>query len=301
MATLTKPQLMLPDSRQLNRFARLYGPALSAPPAFPGEGEQRLQRPGPGNEFYEYRDYQPGDDSRRLDWRKSMLRGRGQVRHLQQHYQSDWYICLDTSASMLLSRLHKFELAAQLAAAVGYTLLERGNRVGLLQFSNSLDSALQPGRGRYQYQHICRQLLAANDRPGGTGSNLAACAEVAGKNGSGLFIISDFVGFDANFNGLDQLCSKHRQLHALQIISNHELELPNSDSGRLRDAETGAVITLQDTALAQQQAAQRLADVQTRLRAHCAKRGIQLSQANTDQDWIQVLSQHLQLARVSPG
>jgi uncharacterized protein (DUF58 family) len=288
---------MLPESGQLARFSRLYGPVLNAPATVPGASEQGHRRSGPGTEFYQYRDYQPGDDARRLDWQKSLATGRPQLRQLQHHYQSDWFICVDASASMLLPDLGKFDLAAQLAAAAAYVLLEHGNRVGLLQFSQRLEARVAPGRGRYQYQAICRQLLVAAGSAGGSGSSVGSCASAAARAGSGLFVISDFLGPDTDFSGLDLLRSKHPELHALQVISRAELTLPDTSACRLRDSETGAMRELPDPARAATRAAANLERQQARLRAYCARRHIQLSQAATGQSWMQVLQAHLQTMR----
>ncbi|MCX2980319.1 DUF58 domain-containing protein [Halieaceae bacterium IMCC14734] len=297
MARHANATLMLPESGQLARFARLYGPTLNARATVPGASEQGRRRTGPGTEFYEYREYQPGDDARRLDWQKSLATGRPQMRQLQQHYQSDWFVCVDASASMLMPGLGKFSLAAQLAAATAYLLLEHGNRVGLLQFSSGLDATVAPGRGRYQYQALCRQLLVANDSSGGSGSNPGICASAAGASGSGLFVISDFLGPDSQFRGLDLLRSKHRELHALQITSVDELTLPDTAACRLRDSETGATRELPDTAQAAIQASAIFDRQQAQLRAHCARRRIHLSQASTGHNWMQVLRTHLQTTR----
>ena len=91
---------------------------------------------GPSVEFREYRDYQPGDDLRRVDWRLFARSDRLSVKRFEQETNARCYILCDTSASMAYRGSaawgSKLECARVLALALGWLLLKQNDAVGLL-------------------------------------------------------------------------------------------------------------------------------------------------------------------------
>src|ERR1043166_8651750 len=86
-------------------------------------GRHRSPQKGSSVEFAEYRDYQAGDDLRRVDWRLYGRTDRLHVKQYEEETQLRVFLVMDTSASMdFRSRdglLRKIEFARLVLAALG--------------------------------------------------------------------------------------------------------------------------------------------------------------------------------------
>ncbi|NUQ00449.1 MAG: DUF58 domain-containing protein [Armatimonadetes bacterium] len=105
--------------------------ALHAPTL---DGMIRRSRPvASGVDFRGTREYQPGDDLRRIHWRSTARRGRPIVVEFEEPATTDLFIVLDVSptAAQGEGRENTFETAVTVAASVIEYELEHGNAVGL--------------------------------------------------------------------------------------------------------------------------------------------------------------------------
>lgn len=123
---------------------------------------------GPGVDFFGVRDYQPGDPSRRINWRVSAR----QVDDLysnefEQERVADVGIVLDgRERTNLFGGGHSiFDYSILAAAALADAFLTQGNRVGLLLYGKYLHWTF-PAYGKIQREKILHTLAAA--RPGGS-------------------------------------------------------------------------------------------------------------------------------------
>ncbi|WP_222182200.1 DUF58 domain-containing protein [Geminicoccus harenae] len=100
------------------------------------QGVHGRRRAGPGETFWQFRPYQPGDPAQRIDWRQSARGSRLFVREREwEAAQAAWLWC-DRSPSMTFRSSHavprKLERAAVLMIALGDLLVDGGERVGVL-------------------------------------------------------------------------------------------------------------------------------------------------------------------------
>lgn len=128
-------------------------------------GEHGRRRAGAGDDFWQYRQIQPGDERRQIDWRRS---GRGDAEFIRQR---EWQVAQtvtlwsDPGASMRFASAdglpEKSGRAALLALALAILLERGGERIGLA------GSGLAPRRGRAQVDRLAAALLdgAADGRP----------------------------------------------------------------------------------------------------------------------------------------
>ena len=116
------------DSKVL---ARLMGQPLLA--RFPVEGTVSGQHKSPHRgssvEFAEYRNYTPGDDIRRLDWRVFGRTDRFYMKEFEAETNLRCYFVLDLSASMVFSGRDKsrfnFEYVSSLLAPISRGIRNR--------------------------------------------------------------------------------------------------------------------------------------------------------------------------------
>ncbi|MCP3963741.1 MAG: DUF58 domain-containing protein [bacterium] len=129
-----------------SRFAALATLALKARYVMEGflHGIHGSPFHGPSVEFADYRDYQPGDDLRHLDWRLYARNDRLCIKRFEQETNARCYLALDTSASMTYRGARawgsKLDCARVMATALAWFLLKQNDAVGLV--------ALSPGAGR---------------------------------------------------------------------------------------------------------------------------------------------------------
>ncbi len=99
-------------------------------------GSHGRRRTGPGEEFWQYRPYAPGDSVQAIDWRKSARGQRVLVRETEWMAANTLWIWVQTDAGMHerspLATATKLERAALLALACARMVMRAGERAGLL-------------------------------------------------------------------------------------------------------------------------------------------------------------------------
>ena len=111
-------------------------------------GEQRSPVQGGGIEFADYREYQPGDDVRRIDWSVFLRLRRLLVRVCAEEKELTLMLILDNSRSMRFGEPDKLWVAARLAAVLAGIALHGGNRAGVATLGGHLRELLRPERSR---------------------------------------------------------------------------------------------------------------------------------------------------------
>ncbi len=98
-------------------------------------GEHGRRRSGMGDEFWQYRTALPGDDARRVDWRRSARSDQHFIAEKEWQAAQSVLLWVDDARSMAFSgdatRPDKGDRARLLAMAVAVLLIRGGERVGL--------------------------------------------------------------------------------------------------------------------------------------------------------------------------
>jgi uncharacterized protein (DUF58 family) len=151
---------------------------------------------GTGLEFSEVREYQPGDEVRLIDWNVTARTGRPFIKVFREERELTVILAVDISRSLQFGakEASKRELAAQVAAAIGFAAVKNQDRVGFLLFSDKVESFLPPKRGKRHLLRGIRDVLVLE--PEGKGSALAPAMARLGamaRRGATVFLISDFM------------------------------------------------------------------------------------------------------------
>jgi len=294
----TQATAALIEEARLRRFARLAASLLRGQAAWGAGPHAATYRPGPGLEFLDLRHYEPGDDIRHLDWRQSLRRRRPMIRRYRDESAADWFLCLDGSASMAMDA-DKTRLAAQLAAALSYSLLHAGHRVALIVFSDRIDGLCPLGRGAHQFARLSELLrtTAAKAAPGrppsaGNASNLGLCQDALRVTANAL-VISDFLVPDAMEKDLKAVRARVAALQAIQVLGSGETQVPAYGPATLQDVETGKLrrVDLTPRSLARAQAA--LEQHRQQWQSVCQALAVRWTSCVAGQDWERVLLDHL--------
>lgn len=106
-------------------------------------------------EFYGLREYLPGDDLRRIDWKASSRLGKLIVREFLKERESDVYIVLDATREMRKGiRRAKIDYASTLALHLATLLLKENYSVGMIIYWDDSFKVIKPSRGRDQLNRI---------------------------------------------------------------------------------------------------------------------------------------------------
>jgi uncharacterized protein (DUF58 family) len=206
-------------------------------------GEHRTAAVGIGTELAQVREWEPGDDVRRIDWNATARSTNVQVRvDIAERALTSWVV-LDVSPSMRFGTAdrRKWDVAEGVAVATGHLASRRGNRIGVVTFGAADSLMLRPRQGRVGLLAV---LLAVRREPetervGATsiGSALTQVARIA-RQRSLVAVVSDFRGPRDWRTPLLQLASRHAVV-AVEITDPREQELPNVGHLWLVDPETG--------------------------------------------------------------
>ncbi|HEX7005033.1 MAG TPA: DUF58 domain-containing protein [Trueperaceae bacterium] len=206
---------------------------------------------GPSLDLAEVREYQPGDEVRRIDWNVTARSGTLHVRQYREEREVRAWLVVDLSSSMAFGtrRVRKEELAFEFAGLTAAVVTRRGNKVGALSFSEG-DISLSPlGGGRRAPLELIGTLLRTSAsrerRPNGPRPTLASALAEANrilKRKALVFVVSDFIepeGGERRWESeLRRLALRHEVI-AVKISDPAERELPLAGDLRLRDPETG--------------------------------------------------------------
>ncbi len=299
------------EESDLHRFARLAAPYLQCTAVSGQDPRAPKDRAGSGIEFLDFRDYQAGDDIRHIDWRQTARRQHPVLRRFRSEAAADWFICVDSSASVVLHP-DKWAMTVHLASALAYTCLYAGHRVAMLIFNDRIQGRCEPGRGAHQYPRLLKLLLACRAdesaatnrtrtllKPGPrkttspiNASNLGLCRDFLSAN-SNAFVISDFLQPDGMRSQLQAIRSTASSTSALQVLGKNEVDISAARITRLRDIESGREqqLVMSDQAKADARAA--LHEHRARLSRDCAALGIRFTSCQGMQKWQQTLLEHL--------
>ena len=246
-------------------------------------------------EFAEYREYSPGDDLRRLDWRVLGRTDRFYVKQYEEESNLRATLVLDCSASMGygLGPLSKFHYAATAAASLATLLVEQQDPVGLALFDEQAGEILPPAATQAQLARIVGLLEQARpNRRTQLGNVLATLSEQTKQRGLTVVFSDLLTDLDAFYDGLRRLQYRGHEIIVFHILDRDELELPFNDLVMFRDIEGDEELLAEPWAFRKtyQDAMQRFLD---EVRGSCGDRGIDYLLLRTDQPLADALSHYL--------
>ncbi|RDI95506.1 DUF58 domain-containing protein [Meiothermus sp. QL-1] len=205
---------------------------------------------GPSLDLAEVREYQPGDEVRRIDWNVTARTGKLHIRQYREEKEVTVWLIVDLTASMNFGtrRALKAEVALEFAGVAAAIAARHGDRVGALGFSEAGLRLVPPGVGRRQVLRLLRELLPLT-RGGRGGEGLEGALEHAARiirRRALLFVVSDFLSPQEEppwAASLRRLAHRH-DVVAVRVLDPAELELPDGGELRLRDPESGEEVWL---------------------------------------------------------
>jgi uncharacterized protein (DUF58 family) len=206
-------------------------------------GLHRSPFTGFSTEFTEYRQYNPGDDLRYLDWRLLARIDRYFIKKYRADTNTQCHLLVDTSASMNYahaSSVTKLQYAQFLAASLAYLLNRQQDAVGLVAFADKVHTHV-PARNRTGHMRTIFGNLSMLEAAGQTNlsASLHQLAEVLTQRGI-VVIVSDFYDQPERLGeAFQHLRFKGHDTIAFQVLDQNELDFDFDDPVLLlEDAET---------------------------------------------------------------
>lgn len=204
---------------------------------------------GQGMEFAEVREYTPGDEIRSIDWNVTARTGHPFVKKFMAEREMTVMLIVDGSASMRFGTTTRWksELAAEVAAVLGFSAIRNSDKVGLCLFSDRVDKFIQPKKGRTHTLRLIRDVLEFSPERRATQMDEALrYVNRVLRRKSVVFLLSDFYNVNER---LLAVTNRRHDLIALQLLDPREQSLPKVGLLELQDAESGRQICL-DTSVA---------------------------------------------------
>lgn len=203
-------------------------------------GIHRSRARGFSVEFEEHREYSPGDEIRRIDWKALGKFDRYFIKEYEDETNLRAYLLLDTSASMDYASdgVSKFAYGSILTASLAYLILKQQDAVGLVTFSNSIESFIPPRARRDYLMEILRSLEGR--QPGGETDVGRILQEIAGqmKRRGLVILVSDLLDEpDEILHGLRLFRLKGNDVIVFHLMDPAELELPFDGNILFEDLE----------------------------------------------------------------
>jgi uncharacterized protein (DUF58 family) len=240
-----EPPPLLLNLQELERFENLLVFAKAIVEGY-FAGKHKSPYRGSAAEFADYKEYTPGDEIARLDWRVYGRTRRLYLRQFEEETDMTVYLMLDTSGSMRYAgdkRQSKFFLAAKIAAALAYLMMSQNDKAALALFAQKVTSYLAPGGTRRHLHRMVTELERV--RPAlstGIAGAVQECTALFKKRGR-IVILSDFLDdTGALFDALSQFVHRKFEILLLQIVDPDELNLPAFNAAKFVDLETAEMV-----------------------------------------------------------
>jgi uncharacterized protein (DUF58 family) len=280
-------------------LARLGAQPLLA--RFPMEGtvsgHHKSPHRGSSVEFAEYRNYVPGDDIRRLDWRVFARTDRFYLKEFEAETNLRCYLVLDCSGSMGFIGQHqrKLDFARRLLASLAYLVIHQGDAAGLVCVNERTIFDVPPRRNPAHLHTILETLDKAEAEPHGETGLISALHDLAEKvrRRALVIIFSDF------FCDVEELlsCFQHlrfqkHDLAVFHVLDRMELDFKFDRPVRFVDLESSLHVVTEPSLVRERYLSQFNGFLE-RLRAGCHEFKADYRRVVTEQDVEKVLADFL--------
>ncbi|MGN6135489.1 MAG: DUF58 domain-containing protein [Aureliella sp.] len=275
-------------------LARLERLELVSRKVFRGrlKGERKSRRKGQSVEFADFRGYVPGDDLRFVDWNLYARLDRLFLKLFLEEEDLHVYFLVDASPSMDFGEPTKFYFAKQIAAALAFVGMCRGDRVKI-EFLGAENSASPVLRGRSQLWRMLDFIDSVEP------DQLFTLSEGIKRfclrnTGRGIVVLlSDLMDKNGYESALRMLVGRQMDIFVMHVLSPAEMDPDLQGDLKLIDCEDSdeAEVSVSSQLIKKYKAT--LAAFVDQTRRFCSQRGLTYMLTRSDQGADQLVSQYL--------
>ncbi len=266
-------------------------------------GHHRSQHRGAGIEFDSHRDYVPGDDLRRLDYRALVRHERLLVRQFET--ETDRRLCLlvDATRSMAYSsakaKASKLAYAGLLAAALTRIAVASGDLITLDWLGGENATGLAAIGGKMAFERVVEAFEQLRPKEDDSEADARLTTESferrlyavakAARRGSVIVLLSDLIDLpDVAASEFATLGNRQRSTVVVRVLDPVEAHFPFRGVVRLKSS-TGQHVVETDAAVARTGYLDGLAQLSERWRSALLSHNGRLVECTTDDDPVEVL------------
>jgi uncharacterized protein (DUF58 family) len=125
-------------------------------------GARAARRLGEGRSFESLREWVPGDDVRRIDWKATARRGKVIARQYEAERRQQVLLMLDTGRllSAEVGGVARLDYVVQAALELAYAAVQHDDNVGVMAFADGVQHFVPPQRGRLGVKRVLDVLAA---------------------------------------------------------------------------------------------------------------------------------------------
>ncbi|MDA9656673.1 DUF58 domain-containing protein [Candidatus Marinimicrobia bacterium] len=205
-------------------------------------GKHRSPYHGFSVEFAEHKSYDIGDDVRNIDWKLFGKTDRLYIKRYEEETNLKTHIIIDNSKSMSYSSgsVSKINYANSLLASIAYLMINQQDAVGLIQFSDKINSFIPPKSRRSHLNTIINQLSeTVEGKDTFIEPVLHEMAERINKRGL-VILVSDLLDDPKTImNGLKHFRHRKQEVIVFHILDKKEIDFDFNKRTKFIDVETG--------------------------------------------------------------
>ncbi|HEX2933120.1 MAG TPA: DUF58 domain-containing protein [Candidatus Binatia bacterium] len=259
-------------------------------------GIHRSRAKGFSVEFEEHREYSPGDEIRRIDWKALGKFDRYFIKEYEDETNLRAYLLVDASGSMNYASdgISKFDYACTLTASLAYLILKQQDAAGIVTFSNRIESFVPP---RAKRDYLIQILHALENRgPAGDTNVAKILEEIAGqiKRRGLVVLVSDLLDEPEQIlNGLRQFRFKGNDVIVFHLLDQAELDLPFEGNILFEDLEATDLRVITDPRTIRATYRQVVEEFITNMRKQCHDNAIDYQMISTATPLDRALASYL--------
>lgn len=292
---------MIQDSKRylppevVNRISRLEIQARNIVEGFLN-GLHRSPYFGQSIEFVQHREYVPGDDIRRIDWKVWSKTDKVYIKQFEEETNLRTTILLDASESMSYQSgsLSKFDYGCLMTAALTYLLLKQQDSVGLTIFDETILETL-PFRSKKNHLHAILSTLVQTN-PGTSKTTLfdvlKRTAEIKTQKGLVILISDLFSDREQLFKGLKLLRLRGHDVMLFHLLDDQEVDFDFNGTTKFEGMEQTGELICNPRSL-REDYLNALEQYLTDLRRFCAGHVIDYKMIRTSENLDAVLAHYL--------
>ncbi len=243
---------------------------------------------GSGLEFDDIRNYQYGDDIRSIDWNVT-AKGQGTfLKTFKEEKEQTVFFLLDVSASQQIGKVgkKKIDIGKELTALLSISAIKENSQVGLMCYSDKVESYLKPAKGIKHSNEIINSLfkLVPKSKKTDLNSAIKYLLNIL-KRKSVIFVISDFIdqGYSRSLKGMSH---KH-DLIAIQLFHPREFQFPKVGIIPLHETESNQNIWVNSSSSKFRKMMEQNHLLKTHdLERFCARNGANYTRISTEKDYV---------------
>jgi uncharacterized protein (DUF58 family) len=201
---------------------------------------------GQSVEFVQHREYIPGDDLRRIDWKVWQRSDKFVIKQFEAETNLRSYVVVDSSESMLYGidrhrkarTMYKYDYAATAAACLSYLTTKQQDSCGLITFDEDVRQVIPPRSSQLHMDAVTKALHVSNPRAKTDINKILRRVAESMPNRGLVLIFSDLLcDREPLFKGLEMLRHRRHDVMVFHVLDDDELLFPFSGMTRFEGLE----------------------------------------------------------------